>query len=287
MKNEKHEATLKTEKHPHRGLLMAIGGAEDKVGSRAILSEFVKNSGGNRAVIAIFPTASSIPKEIATLYSDIFKNLGAEVRIVDIQSRAEAEEKSTLLKLENVTGIFFTGGAQGKIVTLMGGTQLAQNIRRAFRSGVTVAGTSAGASVVCEHMIALGKKGYAPRRQSVTIAPGLGLNKRLIIDQHFTQRHRIGRLFAAVAYNPYLIGVGIDEDTAITVDMNNQLEVIGRGTVTVVDGGKIAFTNIHEVPDKSPATLLGLQVHILTKGCSFDIDHRKPGWPLNAKEQKS
>src|SRR6185369_1882493 len=143
--------------------------------------------------------------------------------------------------------------SQGRIVTLLGGTPMAQAIRRAHRAGVVVAGTSAGASVVCDHMIAQGKKGYAPRRTSVTLAPGLGLTKRLIIDQHFAQRHRIGRLFAAVALNPFLIGVGIDEDTAIAVEANHTISVFGRGTVTIVDGAKILHTDIHETPDAHPA----------------------------------
>src|SRR5262249_58618895 len=141
--------------------------------------------------------------------------------------------------------------SQGRIVTLLGGTPLAQAIRRAHRAGALVAGTSAGASVVCDHMIAQGKKGYAPRRASVTLAPGLGLTKRLVIDQHFAQRHRIGRLFTAVALNPFLIGVGIDEDTAVVLEPANQMHVFGAGTVTIIDGSKILYTDIHEVPTES------------------------------------
>src|SRR6185295_8967645 len=142
-----------------------------------------------------------------------------------------------------------------------------------------VAGTSAGASVVCDHMIASGKKGYAPRRQSVTLAPGFGLTKRLVIDQHFAQRHRIGRLFAAVALNPFLLGVGIDEDTAIALSPENHIEVLGRGTVTVIDGSSIVHTDIHETRGSDPAALLGLSVHVLTKGCGFDVEQRRPSWP--------
>ncbi|HVY49759.1 MAG TPA: cyanophycinase, partial [Minicystis sp.] len=146
-------------------------------------------------------------------------------------------------------------------------------------AGALVAGTSAGASVICDHMIAQGKKGYAPRRTSVTLAPGLALTKRLVIDQHFAQRHRIGRLFAAVALNPFLIGVGIDEDTAIVIDKDNKVEVLGRGTVTFIDGSTILHTDIHETPDKAPAALLGLTVHVLTKGCGYDVEARRPTWP--------
>lgn len=261
-----------------RGLLIAIGGAEDKVGDRTVLSEVVTRSGGNQAIIALFPTASSIPAELAEMYEQIFRSMGALVRTVWIKTRADAEAPENLGLLEGATAIFFTGGAQGRIVTLLGGTPMAQTIRRAYRAGALVAGTSAGASVVCDHMIVQGQKGYAPKRRSVTLAPGLGLTKRLVIDQHFAQRHRIGRLFSAVALNPFLLGVGIDEDTGVVIDGNNRMEVVGRGTVTVIDAAKLQHTDIHETHDTEPAALLGLQVHVLTGGYGFDIDARSPIW---------
>jgi len=274
---------------PHRGLLIAIGGAEDKVGDRAVLRDVIARAGGKKAIIALFPTASTIPEEIARMYQAIFSSMGAEVRTVWIEERAHAEDPARLALLEGATAIFFTGGSQGRIVTLLGGTPMAQAIRRAHRSGVVVAGTSAGASVICDHMIAQGKKGYAPRRRSVTLAPGLGLTKRLIVDQHFAQRHRIGRLFAAVALNPFLIGVGIDEDTAIILDAHNHLTVVGQGTVTIIDGSRILHTDIHETRDAQPAALLGLSVHVLTKGCGFGIDPRTPTWtsPTTRRAPKS
>jgi len=265
-------------RHPNTGALIAIGGAEDKAGDRAVLSEVVARAGGKRAVIAIFPTASSIPEELSQTYEQIFRSMGAEVRTVWIEERADGEDPAQLALLEGATAIFFTGGSQGRIVTMLGGTPMAQAIRRAHRAGVVVAGTSAGASVICDHMIAQGKKGYAPRRTSVTLAPGLGLTKRLVIDQHFAQRHRIGRLFAAVALNPFLIGVGIDEDTAIAIERGREIRVLGRGTVTIVDGARIVHTDIHEAPDAQPAALLGLQVHVLTAGCGFNVDTRQPTW---------
>ena len=261
-----------------RGALIAIGGAEDKVGDRAVLRDVIDRAGGKKAKIAVFPTASSIPQELSATYEAIFRSMGAEVRTVWLEERADAEDPENLALLDGVTAIFFTGGSQGRIVTLLGGTPLATAIRRAHRSGVIVAGTSAGASVICDHMIAQGKRGYAPRRNSVTLAPGLGLTKRLVIDQHFAQRHRIGRLFAAVALNPFLIGVGIDEDTGFVIEPNNHATVVGRGTVTIIDGAKILHTDIHETPDAHPAALLGLSVHVLTPGCGFDIDARLPTW---------
>ncbi|MBK8257607.1 MAG: cyanophycinase [Polyangiaceae bacterium] len=263
-----------------RGPLIAIGGAEDKVGDRAILRLVVERAGGKGAKIAIFPTASSIPNEMAPLYEKIFRSFGAHAETVWVDQRSDAEDPKKLAQVRDATAIFFTGGAQGRIVTLIGGTPMAQAVRRAHRAGVVVAGTSAGASVICDHMIAQGKKAYAPRRSNITMAPGLGLTKRLVIDQHFAQRHRIGRLFTAVALNPFLLGVGIDEDTAIVLEPTHQMHVFGAGTVTVIDGAKILYTDIHETPTEGePAALLGVQVHVLTHACTFDIDARRPTWP--------
>ena len=271
-------AAARAPANPARGDLIAIGGAEDKVGTRMLLTELVERAGGRKAVVAVFPTASQVPGELGDTYAAIFSTLGAEVQVVHIEERSDCEDPRHLELLSHVTAIFFTGGAQGRIVTLLGGTPLATAIRRAHRRGVLVAGTSAGASVICEHMIAQGKKGYAPRRDSVTLAPGFGLTKRLIVDQHFAQRHRIGRLFAAVALNPYLIGVGIDEDTAISLDASDRIRVMGRGTVTIIDGARIVHTDIHETAVGRPAALLGLQVHVLTAGCGFDVHGRRPLW---------
>lgn len=263
----------------NQGLLIAIGGAEDKVGNRAILKTLVERAASERGPIALFPTASTVPHEVARVYAEVFESLGAEVRTVWIMSRDDAADPAKVALLRDARVAFFTGGTQGRLVSLIGGTPMAQAIRRAFRAGMAVAGTSAGASVMCQHMIAQGRGGYAPRRGLVTMAPGLGLTKRLVIDQHFGQRHRIGRLFSAVALNPFLIGVGIDEDTAAIVDGNGQLDVIGRGTVTVVDGAALAHTNIHDTRASVPAAVLGLTVHVLTAGHGYDIDERRPRWP--------
>jgi cyanophycinase len=262
----------------HRGALVAIGGAEDKMGDREILRHFVDKAGGRSAVIALFPAASQIPREMERIYRRVFESMGAEVRTLLIESRADACDADNVALLRGATAAFFTGGAQGRIVSLIGGTPLAQAIRRAHRAGMLVAGTSAGASVLCQHMIAQGRAGYAPKRHSVTMAPGLGLTKKLVIDQHFAQRHRIGRLFAAVALNPFLIGVGIDENTCIVLE-EPRLQVLGRGTVTVIDGSRLRHTDIHETIANAPAAVLGLEVHVLTGGCSFDVDAREPSWP--------
>lgn len=258
---------------------MAIGGSEDKLGDRSILKAFVERAAGGEGPIAVFPCASGHAQAVAKTYTEVFEGLGAKVRTVHVETREDACDRAKVALLEGARAAFFTGGAQGRIVSLIGGTPMAQAVRRAYHDGMAVAGTSAGASVLCEHMIAQGRSGYAPRRASVTMAPGLGLTKRLVIDQHFAQRHRIGRLFAAVALNPFLIGVGIDEDTAVIVDGHQRLEALGRGTVTIVDGAAIAHTNIHEGTAHQAAAVLGLTVHVLTSGHGYDIDTRRPTWP--------
>jgi cyanophycinase len=264
-----------------RGLMIAIGGGEDKVDDRAILRTVVKRSGGGP--IVLFPIASTVPEQAAEIYGTVFRAMGAEVRTVMIETREDAHDPDRVAQLDGAKVAFFTGGAQGRIVSLIGGTPLAQNIRRAHRAGMNVAGTSAGASVLCEHMIAQGRGGYAPRRNMVTMAPGLGLTKRLVLDQHFAQRHRVGRLFAAVAMNPFLIGVGVDEDTAVVIDGHGQITVTGRGTVTIVDGSSLQHTDIHDVATTAASAVLGLTVHVLTAGCGYDIDERVPRWTQSSE----
>jgi cyanophycinase len=269
-----------------RGALIAIGGAEDKVGDRAVLATLVERSGAAGGAIALFPTASKIPNELARTYRAAFAALGVETRVIRVEKRLDAADPDRVGMLRGVKAAFFTGGDQGRLISLLGGTPMVQAIRRAFADGMTVAGTSAGASALCAHMIAQGRRGYAPKRLSVTMAPGFGLTKRLVVDQHFAQRHRIGRLFAAVALNPFLIGVGIDENTAAVVDGYGRLEVVGDGTVTIVDGAHLLHTNIHATGPVEPAAVLGLSVHLLPARHGYNIDARTPLWPEEASPEE-
>ena len=185
-------------------------------------------------------------------------------------------------RLEGCSLLFITGGDQLRLIAMLGGTPFAQAIRRRNAAGVPVAGTSAGAAAICQHMIGRGKSGQVMGRHMVSLAPGLGLTNRLVVDQHFTQRHRMGRLLSAVALNPFLIGAGIDEDTAAVLSGDNRLTVLGRGSVTVVDGGELTWATVHEVEGKEPAAVLNTRVHVLTPGCSFDLISRiarPPGQP--------
>ena len=258
-----------------RGWIVPIGGAEDKQAHPDVLSRFVALCGGKDARIAVIPTASRL-RETGAQYQRLLPTLGAgHVDVLDFDTRRDASEKNRLQTLEQATGVFFTGGNQLRLSTLLGGTPVAKLIRIMSARGVTVGGTSAGASILSEHMIAFGSEGASPRASSVRLAPGLGLTNRFIIDQHFRQRDRLGRLTAALAYNPFAIGIGLDEDTAAFIGPDNTLEVEGSGAITVVDASRVEFTSMDQADGSEPVCIIGLQLHILTAGATFNLHTRK------------
>jgi cyanophycinase len=269
-----------------RGWIIPIGGAENKENDRRILERFVRVSGGDEADIVIIPTASRM-HETGPRYEQIFKSLGAtRVTVMDFDTRRDSHERGRLQRIEEASGIFFTGGNQLRLTTLLGGTPVAKLIRLRNAQGVTVGGTSAGASILSEHMIAAGDEGSTMIAGSVRLAPGLGLTNRFIIDQHFRQRDRLGRLLTALAYNPFAIGIGLDEDTAAFIAPNERLEVEGSGGVTIVDPAEVNFSSIDAVEDGQPVCMLGLKVHLLVAGATFDLDTRlaSAGTLLQSKE---
>lgn len=258
-----------------RGWIVPIGGAEQKENDARILERFVNLCGGSDADIVVIPTASQLP-DTGSRYEEIFTGLGAgRVTALDFDTRRDTTEANRLQRIEQASGIFFTGGNQLRIATLIGGTPIAQLIRSRNAEGVHVGGTSAGASILSEHMIAFGKEGSSPTAGSVRLAPGLGLTNRFVIDQHFRQRDRLGRLLAALAYNPFAIGIGLDEDTAAFIRPDNTLEVEGSGAVTVVDAGELQFSSMDRAGEDQPICLLGLKIHILTAGATFNLHTRR------------
>ncbi len=258
-----------------RGWIIPIGGAEEKEGDPRILRRFVALCGGSNANIAVIPTASRLA-DTGPRYEKVFRELGAgSAEAVDFESRSDCDDPRRLAQLKRATGIFLTGGNQLRITTLLGGTDVARVIRAQNAVGVHIAGTSAGASVLSEHMIAFGDEGSSPTAGSVRLAPGLGLTNRFIIDQHFRQRDRLGRLVTALAYNPFAIGIGLDEDTAVFIAPDNTLEVEGSGGVTVVDAAGLQFSSMDSVEEGQPVCLLGLTVHILVAGATFNLHTRK------------
>jgi len=269
-----------------RGWIVPIGGAENKENDRHILERFVRVSGGDVANIVVIPTASRM-HETGARYEQLFADMGAaHVATMDFDTRRDCQEPGRLRRLEEATGIFFTGGNQLRLTTLLGGTPVAKLIRMRNARGVAVGGTSAGASILSEHMIAFGDEGSSVVSGSVRLAPGLGLTNRFIIDQHFRERDRLGRLITALAYNPFAIGIGLDEDTAAFIGPDETLEVEGSGGVTVVDGSEVSYTSISEVAEGQPVCVLGLRVHILTAGATFNLHTRQAAAAglLQAKE---
>lgn len=256
------------------GVLMPIGGAEDKLDDKVILSEFVKLSGGDEARIAIVPTASSI--ETAGLrYKAIFLGLGVQsAEVVYIGSREDANDDKTLELVNNATGIFLTGGNQMRLSSIIGGTRLEKLVRERHEAGAVVAGTSAGASILSAHMVAMGASGPTPKLRMAQMFAGFGLISNVIIDQHFRQRDRIGRLLALVAGNPGLLGIGIDEDTSVVIDNEGILRVVGRHSVTIVDGSHMQ-SDIFEVKRYGDITISDARLHVLGPGRRFDMNARK------------
>lgn len=258
-----------------RGWIVPIGGAEEKESSPRILERFVRVCGGDDADIVVIPTASR-QADTGARYEKIFRELGAgRVDALDFAHRDDGKRDDRLRRIEQASGIFFTGGNQLRISTILGGTPAAKLIRTRNAGGITVGGTSAGASILSEHMIAFGDEGSSPKAGSVRLAPGLGLTNRFVIDQHFRQRDRLGRLVTALAFNPFAVGIGLDEDTAAFIAPDNTLEVEGTGAVTVVDADGVQFSSMAQVDEGQPVCLLGLTVHILTAGATFNLHTRK------------
>jgi cyanophycinase len=254
-----------------RGYIIPVGGAEEKLGDVAILRRFASICGGGSCRVAIIPTASMV-SETGAKYEQLFRTLGVkEAMALPIAHRADSERSEWLEILDQVDGVFLAGGNQLRLSTTIGGTAVAKALRRRNREGMHVAGTSAGAAFLCEHMIAFGREGASPRARIVTLAPGLGLTNRVIIDQHFRQRDRLGRLLTALAYNPFAIGIGLDENTAAFIAPDDTLEVVGSGALTIVDPSGLEFSSMARVRKNDAVCLIGLKLHILDQGSTFNL----------------
>lgn len=259
------------------GNLLIIGGAEDKEKECKILKHFVGEAGGPESRIKVITAATSSGEETGRVYEDVFHRLGCtSVEMINIWERDQANSESILKKIKGATGIFFTGGDQLRLTGMLGGTPLGRALEDLYEQKVIIAGTSAGASAMSDTMI-IGGRADTPGEDSTKMAPGLGLLKGVIIDQHFAQRGRIGRLLTAVAMNPYVLGLGIDEDTAVHVKGNGKFEVLGRGTVLVVDASQASVSNVDELFTDRPLALAPVKVHVLCEGFEFDISRRVSG----------
>ncbi len=261
-----------------RGWIVPVGGGERKVHTSTILQQLVVLSGGDEARMVIIPTASELDTA-GERTRDVFRELGvSDIEIVDLATRTECENPKLLERLGSATGIFFTGGNQLRLSTTIGGTSAAKLIRQRNANGVHVAGTSAGAAFICEHMIADGKTGATPKRGMVSLAPGLGLTNQVIIDQHFRERDRIGRLLTSLAYNPFATGIGVDEDTAAFIGPDDVIEVYGSGGLTVLDTSHLEYSSMAEARKGQPVSLMGVRLHVLLAGDRYDL-HSHTAYP--------
>lgn len=259
-----------------RGPLVIIGGAEDKTNEKKILREFVRLAGGSHARVVVMTVATDLPIEVGAEYIDVFEQIGVQdVRTFDVSSRTAANRLSACKAIEEASGVFFTGGEQIRITTLLGGTKVDAALHTAHERGLVLAGTSAGASMMSSTMIVDGRAETNPRIGIVDMAPGMEFIDGVVIDQHFAERGRLGRLLSAVAQYPHHLGLGLDEDTAIIV-RGNELLVLGRGAVSVVDAGALSFSNLGDLRSGDALALCGVKLHMLPSGYRFDLRERTP-----------
>ncbi len=264
--------------------LMAIGGAVD-FEEPLIFKEFIKRAAGAKARIVVLPQASGL-KNTGREYCQIFQALGVKPKPVSLEfrTRAEADKPRHLEALRSATGIFIAGGTQMRLTSIFGGTVFESELLLAFQRGAVIAGTSAGTAVMSRVMLAYGKGGATPRERIAQFSPGLGFTNKIIFDQHFRQRDRLGRLAYAIAMHPGLLGVGVDENTCAIVEDDKRITVCGRNAITIVDGTQLISTNVAEAAGSRPVAVSGLRIHVLTEGCTFDMQKRTAVIPQIALE---
>lgn len=263
-------------KKPGFGSLLIIGGHEDKTGEKVIL-RFLTKKIGKSAKIVVVTIASGLPEEQFDDYQRAFRGLGIRhVHHLGLESREEAKQDSKVAILRGADAVFFSGGDQLKITSQLGDTPIFTRIHEIYAAGGLIAGTSAGASVMTETMLVSGGGSESQRIDSaLKLAPGFGLLPGVIIDQHFAERGRISRLLSAVAQNPRILGIGIDEDSAIYVQ-RGRFQVVGTNAVYIIDGSKISFTNITESHPDNPVGVYGIRLHVMNQADTFDLKARRP-----------
>ena len=256
-----------------RRTLLIIGGAEDRIGRSVVLKRFIKLAGGRRSHLVVIPTASSYAAEVSEAYRDVFTRLrGGDVSVIHPETRRDASDPAMVEALDTATGVFITGGSQVKLAQNIVGTPVGAAVIRAYERGAVVAGTSAGASIMSRFMISLGEEGLTPKQRASQISAGLGLVEDVIIDQHFDQRGRYGRLMSMVAASPNLLGMGIDENTAAEIRDGKVMSVIGAGSIFVINA-RNAITDAADARRGAPLLVSGAVVHSLPTGSTFDLDH--------------
>jgi len=263
-----------------KGTLIIIGGHEDKQGDQAILNEICEKAKGPKKRLALVTVATIEPEAMAEDYTKVFRELGVEnIDVIDIRARADAEQEENVRKVCNANVVFFTGGDQLRITSQVGDSPVFQCLHDLFQHGGVIAGTSAGAAAMPETMLISGPSDESNEVSALGMAPGLALIHGVVIDTHFAERGRMGRLLGAVAQNPRNIGLGIDEDTAVVVEKENHFRVLGSGAVYVVDGMDISYSSLSERHPEGIVTLHNVKVHVLGDGDCYDLQRRCPIMP--------
>ena len=275
-------------RHATPGVLVIIGGHEAKEGRREVLREVARHLRGGKLVLAT--VASHQPEGYFEGYQKGFEGLDVgELVELYVEERPEASSPEKLALFDGAAGVFFTGGDQLRITSQIGDTPVEARVREIFAAGGVIAGTSAGASVMCDTMLVKGTSEESYRVGDLRMAPGLGLISGVVIDQHFAERGRMGRLLGAVAHNPRALGIGIDEDTAIVVEgehgRDQRLTVIGSGAVYVADASGVTHSNIAEARRAETLSLFGVHLHVLSAGDTFDLVTRRPAAPSEDAEK--
>ncbi|HEY9701598.1 MAG TPA: cyanophycinase [Allocoleopsis sp.] len=256
--------------------ILVIGGAEDKVHGREILHTFFHRAGGPEAKIGVIPSASREPAILGERYRTIFTEMGAkDIAVLDIRERQQSHNAEYQEYVKDCSAIFLTGGDQLRLCGLLADTPLMEKIRMRVKCGeITLAGTSAGAAVMGHHMIAGGGSGESPNRSLVDMATGLGMLPEIIVDQHFHNRNRMGRLISAIFAHPDRIGIGIDEDTCALFESDGVMQVIGKGNVTIIDPESATNHNSLQLGATDPLSMSNLKVHLLSHGDRYHINQR-------------
>lgn len=258
------------------GKLIIIGGHEDKKGDQTILHEVVDLVKDGNSLM-ILTVATQEPEEVAEEYTEVFKELSVEkVETLDIRTREDAHNPDHVAQIKRTAVLFITGGDQLRITSQLGDTPVFQGIQERYQKGMSIVGTSAGAAVMPNTMLVSGHGDESGHISAIGMAPGLGLIDGVVIDSHFAERGRMGRLLGAVTQNPKNLGLGIDEDTAVIVEQLSYLRVLGSGAVYVVDGSEISYSNLSEDQPEGILTIHDVRLHVLGKGDCFDLDRRRP-----------
>lgn len=271
-----------------KGTLIPVGGNEDKgietsemynleFIEEGILSRIVAESGGVEAIIAVIPTASSIPDEVSENYITAFEKLGCKnIHIVDIRTREDSDNPAYIAIMRKANCVMFSGGDQSVITKKIGGTQLHDiMLTRYYNENFVIAGTSAGAMCMSQEMITGGSAKESFTKGAVSMGEGMSFNTSLIIDSHFIRRGRFGRLAESVAKFPDLLGVGLAEDTGLVIKKGCNVEVIGSGMVILFDPRKLRHNNLPYIKDGGNLSIAHLRTHVLSNGDVFTIRKRK------------